>query len=225
MKGPRPKKRSKKRKFLFRFSIFVLVIVLLLKLFNGLSLVPAAVQSSESIIHNMATELVTKALSDTLAELQIKADELIAYSYNDAGEVIFCGVNTVLVNQISTGLLGRVNSQIAKQEIQKIYIPLGRIFTQGLFSNSGPLIEVSVKPCGVAGINYDHSFTSVGINQVNYRVWLHMNIEMQVYLTNDSKKMNVTQDIVLVDQVINGKVPDSYVNVPDEDSMLNFVDQ
>lgn len=221
--GRKPRKQKKKHVFKVRTLILLLIASLLIYQFNRISALPSALEASRIKVNNITTQIVTKALADTLTEQKIMANEMTNYYVDEAGELVYCGINTILVNKISNGVSERINQEITEMKIEYIYIPLGKLLSDGLFSNYGPKLKVSIKPCGVVGIDYDHSFTAVGINQVNYRVWLRVNMEMQVYLISNLETIQVTQDIILIDQVINGKVPDSYVNVPDQDSMLNVI--
>lgn len=55
---------------------------------------------------------------------------------------------------------------------------------------------------------------SAGINQTNYKIWLTVNITVSLANPIYSKNVNMTRKIMLVDTVIKGEVPSSYLGVP-----------
>lgn len=67
---------------------------------------------------------------------------------------------------------------------------------------------------GGTDVDYKTEFMSEGINQTNYKIWLTVNITVSLANPIYSKNVNMTRKIMLVDTVIKGEVPSSYLGVP-----------
>lgn len=218
VRGVRPRKQSIRIQF---FVIIILVISLLALTYHYVDnkMLPVAMAIARMEAKTLSSKIINDAVSNTLKEQNINADELIKYYYNNENEIISCGVNTVLINKICSNIVDRLSVRVHEYD-NVIYIPLGNITGESIFTDWGPDIKASVTPCGSVNIDYKRQFESVGINQVNFRVWLEAEITMQIVIPMTREELVVTQEITLVDRVFNGRVPESYVDVP-YDSILD----
>ena len=102
------------------------------------------------------------------------------------------------------------DEDLVKLPDEKIGIPLGAVMNWGFFANIGPEIPFTLIPMGAVKVDYDSQFLSVGINQINYKIWL--NIAMELKIVNPLYQENITLErkIMLADIVFSGKVPEHY---------------
>lgn len=217
--GVKPKKNRVK---LQRYIIISLIIVLLFLGYNYVErqLWPTVIAMANMKIQTMATTIINQSVDETLRDQNINTEELITYHYNEKNEIISLGVNTVLVNKLSAGIVEKITNEVDKYKDESIEIPLGNVVGGGVFADSGPNFKVDIMPYGTTKINYDKEFSSTGINQINYRIWLDIEIAMQVMVPLDTEGILIRQQITLVDRVINGDIPEHFVNVP-EDNILD----
>jgi hypothetical protein len=70
----------------------------------------------------------------------------------------------------------------------------------------------------VEGFGADSEFISAGINQVNYKIWLNISIELQIVNPFYKENLKLIRKVLLADMIFNGKVPEHYfqMNSPDE---------
>lgn len=68
---------------------------------------------------------------------------------------------------------------------------------------------------GEAEVDYETEFTSAGINQTNYKIWLTVNITISLVNPLYDRKANLSRKIMLADTVIKGDLPSNYFNIPD----------
>ena len=181
---------------------------------------PIVVDMSSLKINTIATKVINKAIEDTLTEEGVKTDDLLTFNHNSEGEIISYGVNTVLINKLCSKIIEKITNDVEVLDHEELVIPLGHVIGEGAFSNYGPDIKIEIMPYGTANINYDKEFISTGINQINYRIWLDINLTMQLILPLKREKILIHQEVTLVDRVVSGQVPDNYVNVP-EDNILD----
>ena len=82
-----------------------------------------------------------------------------------------------------------------------------------MFSNTGPSIPFYLKPMGLASVDYETSFTAEGINQINFKIWINVAMDIKIVNPLRSETMSVSRKIMLVDTIINGTVPERYMTL------------
>jgi hypothetical protein len=68
-------------------------------------------------------------------------------------------------------------------------------------------------PTGNALVNYESRFGAVGINQAHFEVWLTVVSTIRIINPVQSSTVTVIREVSLVDTVISGVVPDTYLNL------------
>lgn len=216
IKGRKP--RNKKKRILG--YLFILIAMISFSTFFVYEyidnkILPVVVAMSQLKIKTIATQSINDAVKKTLEEREINTDDLVSYYYNDSGEIVSCGIDTIKINEICAEVINKIAEEVDRYSDEKIPIPAGHLIGSNVFANTGPDINVEILPFGTATINYDREFRSTGINQINHRVWLNIETTMQVVVPLASEKVTVTQQVTLVDRIISGTVPPNYVNVPE----------
>ncbi len=77
---------------------------------------------------------------------------------------------------------------------------------------------------GTATARLDNQFSSAGINQTRHKIWLEMRAVVRLVLPTGAKAVDVQTQILIAESIIVGDVPDSFINIPDPDSALNFAE-
>ncbi|MGL4346113.1 MAG: sporulation protein YunB [Cellulosilyticaceae bacterium] len=165
---------------------------------------------------SLATESINEAINQTLSTQQITVEDLLSYDYNDKGELVSWNVNSILINKICTEIVTNANQELQHIGEVSLKIPLGNLTGSRIFANLGPDITIKVMPVGTVKVDYDNDIRSTGINQVNHTVWLNIEATVQVVVPLFSDQVQVKRKVVLIDKMISGQVPPSYVNVPKE---------
>lgn len=164
----------------------------------------------------VATEAINEAIRQTLESKQTTVEDLLSYDYNDSGELISWNVNSILINNICAEIVSKSTEELQNIGTVSFKIPLGNLTGSRIFANLGPDISVKVLPVGSIKVDYENKIQAAGINQVNHMVWLDVEATVQVVVPLFSNQIVVNRRVMLVDKVISGKVPPSYVNVPSE---------
>ena len=101
-------------------------------------------------------------------------------------------------------------------------MPLGAALGLTLFAGSGPRIPISIVPVGTVQTDFETEFEACGINQTRHEISLEATTTMRIVIPTGTDTIQVTSTIPIAESIIVGTVPESYVNVPDVDSMLNM---
>ena len=100
---------------------------------------------------------------------------------------------------------------------------LGTIIGGPIFSGKGPMIDVMVVPVGNVTTAFESNFEDAGINQTRHEIMMTLSASMSFVAPFSGTSMEVTNQVLVAENVIVGKVPQSYVNVQDDDQMLNLI--
>ncbi|MGL4363559.1 MAG: sporulation protein YunB [Cellulosilyticaceae bacterium] len=197
----------------------VLAAIVIITIFSGIyiqldqEIMPTVMAMAKLQGTSSATTAINEAISQSLRGLQATEQDMLSYDYNDQGELVSWNVNAILINTICADMVEKANSELQNLGSVTFKIPIGNLTGSRIFANLGPDIEVKVLPVGTVKIDYENEIRSTGINQVNHTVWLDIKATVQVVVPLFSEQIHVNRRVVLIDKMISGKVPPSYVNV------------
>ena len=69
-------------------------------------------------------------------------------------------------------------------------------------------------PAGDTTVDYETEFTSAGINQTNYKIWLTVNITISLVNPIYDRNISMNRKIMLADTIIKGDLPSNYIDIP-----------
>lgn len=78
-------------------------------------------------------------------------------------------------------------------------------------------MELTIIPVAVSKIDFITEFETQGINQTKYKVYVVLNTEARVLAPFSMHHIEVESTILVAEAIILGKVPDSFVQVPQDD--------
>ncbi len=87
----------------------------------------------------------------------------------------------------------------------------------------GPDIRVRMTPVGSVSVDFTDEFHAAGINQTRHKIYLLLKTQVKIVVPLGSEVINVSTRVPISESIIVGDVPQTYVNVADEDQMLNLV--
>ena len=83
-------------------------------------------------------------------------------------------------------------------------------------------ITVKVQPLSLTKFQYETEFETEGINQTRYYVYCTVTSQVHILAPFTDKTAEINRRVLIAEAIIVGKVPDSYVVVP-EGSILDAV--
>ena len=121
--------------------------------------------------------------------------------------------NTAIINHFCALLSTDLTKELNKLPPENIQIPLGAVTDLSLLANIGPHISFSLIPMGAVRVDYETEFISAGINQINYKIWLNISMEMKIVNPLYQETLAMERKIMLADLIFSGKVPEHYFEV------------
>ena len=209
-------RRRKRARFprLNKFKRFVLILflVLILGSYGMFTLadnliIPAiiAIADQQSIVE--INNVINQGLNDMIQNFELSSQDFFEYTLDANGRISNLMVNTLLVNQIAASLAVDISRELATEEAITVYVPSGVFTGIRLFYGMGPGFGVPIIPVGEAKVQYETSFTSAGINQVNFQVWLEIDAQMRIMVPLQEQIVHVNRRIALVNTIFAGEVP------------------
>jgi sporulation protein YunB len=157
-----------------------------------------------------ANTIIDEAVQNTIKELNITSSDFFIEKQQYSTAV---SVNTILINTFCSTVSMAITEGMEKIAEEHISIPIGVITGIEMFSNIGPSIPFYIKPMGIASVDYETSFSAEGINQINFKIWLNVCMDIRIVNPLRSETMSVSRKIMLVDTIINGTVPERYMTL------------
>ncbi len=172
-----------------------------------------AIVFTEKRITPTAREISSKY---TATYVNKKIDEITAdiinnnsLSYKDfyTADSSFVTVNSILVNQICSQAAAELSEALNNAPEIKITLPLGAVTGTHIFSEAGPKIPVKIYPIGSAEADWRTETASLGINSINYRIFINIKITVSSVNPLGKTALTINRRYLLVDTIISRPVP------------------
>jgi sporulation protein YunB len=155
----------------------------------------------------LANDIINDCIQDMMTEQALSLEDFLVVIDKENPTY---STNTQQINLFCANLNKKINTAMQTLPYEKILIPLGAASNSNFFANWGPQIPFTLMPGGEITSDYETSFVTAGINQINYKIWINVAIEIQIVNPLYSEKITLTKKIMLVDTIIGGKVPDLF---------------
>ena len=152
----------------------------------------------------ISNQIIDEAVEETMDQCQLSPEDLFTTKDH------ITTADTVAINALTTTISQKINQKLNSLPQPTVSVPLGILSGFDLLANHGPSVTFRLMELGQTQVDYETSFTSGGINQTYYQVYLH--VRLQLCLVNPLQKQMVTTErkIMLIDAVLEGDVPQGY---------------
>lgn len=130
---------------------------------------------------------------------------------------------TMRMNEIASQTALLAEEELNSFENQFVDIPIGAALGIRFLSGFGPRISVQILPVGAVNTNFETEFEAAGINQTRHKIFLTLRATISLIVPTGSQLVDVTSKVPIVESIIVGEVPQSFVDVNDRDDMLNLI--
>jgi sporulation protein YunB len=204
--APRPVRRGKRAVFL-ALVVIALVGYLAFRVADD-TIIPAVTTIANQRVVTVMNEVINESLADIVANLALTSEDFYNMSLDDTGRLTSLSVDTILVNQLAAQLAVDISSVLSYDRPMQIGVPIGLFTGVPIFAGIGPNFSLNIVPAGEARVEYDTSFTSAGINQINFQVWLYVEANMRIVIPLQEAIVPVSRRVALVNTVFAGEVPE-----------------
>ena len=201
----RYRRRTRRVRWLF-LPIFLLLAFLALEL----QLRPAIEREAEQLLHQTVMVAVNDAVGKTLSGEDTGYDSLINFEKDESGQITAMKTDVQSVNLLKTEIMSRIFEELDNMEESKLSIPLGTLSGWSILSGFGPEIKVRIQPLATSQAEFQHQFTSAGINQTRHQILLAITVDLRLLLPGNKLETQVSQTVPIAETVILGNIPGHY---------------
>lgn len=192
------------------FSIFIIVLITIFTfytIFNSLTPI------FENLCLEKARQIGTTIVNDASNKIldNIDYNEIIKIEKNENNNIIKTDV--VIINKIASDIALEAEKQFKELQDENIQIPIGALLGNKYLAGSGPNISIKIIPTGNILTDIKNEFKSEGINQTTYRIYLELTCKVGVITQYKTIEDQIVNQVLLVEAVIVGDVPQSYYNL------------
>lgn len=205
--------RKKHKKYLAIILIIISISVIFIFMQYNNKVLPVALEISKQYAVTRINEKINTAVEKVISELNVTTKDFFDKSFDSSEKINYFSANTILINKVCSKTSAEISNSIKNSENEKIELPIGIFSGIELLSNIGPNFEISLKETGNTVADYETSFESQGINQVNLKIWLVTKTEVLIANPFYSEKTTVKRKIMLINTIFNGTVPQTYLNM------------
>ena len=212
--------RAKKRKW-GRLILLGLLLICILLLLLEQNLSQTMLDMAYAQAYSMAVETLNRAVKD-VTENGVGYEELIDMRLDGEGHVSLLRANTMRMNEIAAQTALKAEDELNSIKNQFVEIPLGAGLGVRFLSGFGPRIRVQILPVGAVHTSFDTQLETAGINQTRHKIFLTLRATVSLIIPTGSQLVEVESKIPIAESIIVGDVPQSFVDVVDQDDMLEF---
>lgn len=172
--------------------------------------------------YSIAVETVNRAVKKVIEE-GVGYEELVISQLDAQGRVTMLRANTMRMNEIATKTALMAEEELNSIENQTVNIPLGAALGVRFLAGFGPRISVQILPIGAVSTSFETQFESAGINQTRHKIFLTLRTTVSLIIPSGSQRVEVNSSIPIAESIIIGQVPESFVDVSDQEDMLNLI--
>ncbi|WP_250278219.1 sporulation protein YunB [[Clostridium] colinum] len=213
----RKKRHKPKKKIKIKFlpliflCIFVWSIYMFVVQFEE-EVLPTAIKVSEKYAANIVSQEINRSIEKIIQEMNLHTNDFFNKNIDKDTNKAYLDVDTILINTICSKVSEELSKNLKEIKDTKVELPIGVFSGISAFSDFGPCFNVYLSSIGDAVVDYETSFQSVGINQINFQVYLNINTSIGIINPMYKKDINISRKLMLVNTVFNGDIPNTYIN-------------
>ena len=205
----RRKRKARKRKIL-AILLAVITLAVLTFIYFQRNVTRVLISVSEATMRASTTVAVNDAVYYTLSD-EIRYEDLVKLTRNDAGEIIAVAANPLKINKIARDTASISQSNLKNLSLNGIPVPLGALTGIEAFAGVGPNINFRIIPVSSVTCGFSSTFESVGINQTKHAIYLNVIADISIVMPSRTENFAVRTDVLVGEWVIVGSIPDVYL--------------
>ena len=145
-------------------------------------------------------------------------DELFTIEKDNDGNITMIKSNVIQINEIISDVAVKIQNSINERGKENIKITIGSFTGSKLLSGRGPGIPIKISSIGNVETDLRSEFSAQGINQTLHRLYLQVDCEVSILTPYNTISEKVSNQVLLIENVIVGKIPNTYYNLDGIDS-------
>lgn len=196
-------------------KIALIVIILIIAITTQRLIFKAILPSFYTLCESRAMSIATKISNEQATKVmrEHSYEELFKIEKDNEGKVTMVTANTSKINEIISDVAIKIQEEIDKRGRDNIGIAFGSFTRVKMLSGRGPSVKIRISSAGEVHTDLKSEFIAKGINQTLHRVYLQVDCEIDVLTPFDKVSKNVSNQILIAENVIVGNIPSTYYNI------------
>ncbi len=185
------------------------------------NVVPTVMGSSIAQVRAIATNAVNIAATSVLNG-GITYDDLFKVVKDNNNDIQMIQANSPRINSIAREIANLAQANLDALGVQELEIALGTFTGLALLTGFGPNITIKIVPIGTANCDFVSFFQSAGINQTVHKIYIDVYAEVNIITPIDEPTVTVKAEILVCENLIVGKIPDTYLEMDKFSSIIDL---
>lgn len=191
-------------KWRFRRLLFIvlsiLFVLLLAEIIKRLEI--NFLSAAEQYVSIQAAQIIDRCVAEEFSKMDADLFQVF-----DDDSVI---TDTIAINQLRSEIMIKIQDALDNELHGKVFVPLGTVLEPSLFHAVGPDVPVNIRPSGFVTSDIEEDFSSQGINQVRYSMYLDIDAEIRYTGLFLQSVAYVNTRVPVVENISIGDIPDYY---------------
>ena len=170
----------------------------------------------------VVNRIINRTINENFEEFD-DMDDLLTVRTDKQGDICMVQSDTRRINALMSGLMLKLQDSYSEIEPAVIKVSAGALMGSGVLSQRGPYFKLKIVPISVSETQFKTELEEQGINQTKYKIYAVIKSSISLLAPFTDREITVTNTVLVAETVILGRVPDSYVVVPEE-SILDAVE-
>lgn len=214
------RRKQKKPTIIIVSSVILLFVAAIV--YIRLVVTPVVKTVAEASVRALTVSTVTGAVSEVLRD-EPSFVNMVEYEHDANGDVSDIRVNTSRVNLVVQRSVAQTQSDLTEMKTSGVNIPIGSLSGITFLSGKGPAVNVTVIPVGSVEAKLKSEFIEIGINQTIHKIYLSLDSTVKIIIPGASDVVKSNAEVLLIESIIIGKVPDTYLNATTMEDMMDLI--
>ena len=213
-------KRKRKRLTIAISSIILLVAVVVV--YIRFVVTPVVKTVAEEKVRALTVSTVNAAVTSVL-EAEPSFVDMVEYGHDANGDLNSIKINATRINAVMQRSVQKTQNGLSDMISSGVNIPVGSVSGITFLSGKGPNLNVAVIPVGAVDARLRSEFSEIGINQTIHKIYLSLDSTIKIIIPGAGNTIKSSSEVLLVESVIIGKVPDTYLNATTMEDMMDLI--
>ncbi len=149
--------------------------------------------------------------------------EFFEYEKNSDGEITLVRANSANINSVTIYAQRAMQEAVDELGDYKVELPSGAFTGLALLADKGTPIAINIAPVGAVNVALGSYYYTEGINQTIHRLVMRVQTTVRMLVPIRAENVTVSMDFILAEDVILGRVPDSYITGISDDNIFDLM--
>lgn len=183
---------------------------------------PVVKTVAEEKVRALTVSTVNAAVTSVL-EAEPSFVDMVEYGHDANGDLNSIKINATRVNAVMQRSVQKTQNGLSDMISSGVNIPVGSVSGITFLSGKGPNLNVAVIPVGSVDARLRSEFSEIGINQTIHKIYLSLDSTIKIIIPGAGNTIKSSSEVLLVESVIIGKVPDTYLNATTMEDMMDLI--